>query len=157
MTRSGTDDYALRGAGDLLAGGLRGLSVFADTAGAENSVQQLVEVRRHLLGAVARPDVQRFRRALRLLERRALGQLGAEYEGTEHVAQFLDPELVLHRLRTHTVDDDAEGLQAGAEAAPDLLDRAQRTVGRGHGEQSGLGHDDDPVTSRPRRAGEGVE
>lgn len=143
--------------GYKLASSLRGIGIFADATGAQNPVQQQVEVRGHLLGAVSWPDVERFCCTLRLLERRTLGQLRTENERAEHVAQFLDPELVLHRLRTHPVDDDAEGLEARAEAATDLLDGAQRAVGGGHGEQAGLGDDDDPVTGRPRRAGEGVE
>ncbi len=101
--------------------------------------------------------MQRFGCALCLLERGALRQLGAEHEGAEHVAEFLDPELVLHGLRSDPVDDDAEGLQARAQTPADLLDGAQRAVGSGDGEQSGLGDDDDPVTGGPRRAGERVE
>ena len=79
-----------------------------------HALEQQVEVARHLLGALAGPDVQRLRRALRLLQRRALGQLRAQNQGTEHVAQLLDAELVLERLRAHAVDDDAEGLEARA-------------------------------------------
>jgi hypothetical protein len=43
--------------------------------GSQHAVEQLVEVASHLLRALARPDVQRLRGALRLLQRRALGQL----------------------------------------------------------------------------------
>ena len=118
-----------------------------------HAVEQLVEVARHLLGALARPDVQRLRRALRLLQRGALRQLRREHERPEHVAQLLDAELVLERLHARAVDDDAERLQAGGEAAADLLDRAQRAVGRGDREQAGLGDDGRPGRSPPTRCG----
>ncbi len=87
---------------------------------------------RHLLGAFARPDVERLGRTLCLLQRRTLRQLGAEHQRPEHVAQLLDAELVLERLHPCAVDDDAQRLQSRRQTAADLLDRAQRTVGGGH-------------------------
>ena len=51
-------------------------------------------------------------RTLRLLQRGALGQLRREHERTEHVAEFLDAELVLERLHAGTIHDDAERLEA---------------------------------------------
>ena len=108
-------------------------------------------------GALARPDVQRLRGALRLLQRGALGQLRREHERPEHVAQLLDAELVLERLHARAVDDDAERLEARREAAADLLDRAQGAVGGGDREQAGLGDDGDAVARGPGGAGERVE
>ncbi len=101
--------------------------------------------------------MQRLRGPLRLLKRRALGKLGREHEGTEHVAQLLDAELVLDRLRTHAVHHDAERLEAGREPATDLLDRAQRAVRGCHGEETGLGDDHHAVARRPGGTGESVE
>jgi hypothetical protein len=56
--------------------------------------------------------VERLGGALGLLQRGALGQLRAEHQRAEHVAQFLDPKLVLERLNASAVDDDPERLQA---------------------------------------------
>jgi len=112
---------------------------------------------RHLLRAFAGPDVQRLRGTLCLLQRRALGQLGRENERSEHVAQFLDAELVLKRLNASTVDDDAEGLQARGQAAANFLDGAQRTVGCSDGEQAGLCDDGHAVGRCPGGAGQSVE
>jgi len=112
---------------------------------------------RHLLRTLARPDVQGLGSALGLLQRGALRQLRREHERPEHVAQLLDAELVLERLHARAVHDDAEGLQARRDAAADLLDRAECAIGRRDGEQPGLGHDDDAVGCRPRRACERVE
>jgi hypothetical protein len=134
-----------------------GYGVLADLGGAQHAVEQQVEVVSHLLGALARPDVQGLGGSLCLLQRGALRQLRAEHEGAEHVAEFLDPELVLERLHASPVNDDAERLQPGGETAPDLLDRTQGTIGGGHGEQPGLGHHGDPVRCGPGGAGEGVE
>src|SRR5690606_27106693 len=128
-----------------------------DVARLDDVVEQLVEVGSECLRRLAGPDVQGLRGALRLLQRRALGQLRLEHERAEHVAELLDAELVLDRLRAHAVHDDAEGLQTRREAATDLLDRAQGAVGGGDGEQARLGHDGDAVARGPRRARQGVE
>lgn len=128
-----------------------------DASGADDPVEQLVEVGRELLRGISRPDVQRLGGTLRLLQRGALRQLRGEHEGPEHVAQLLDAELVLDGLGAHAVHDDAERLQTRGEAAADLLDRAKGTVGRGDGEQAGLGDDHDAVTRRPCRAGQRVQ
>lgn len=50
---------------DRLLGGDR---VLADLRGAQHAVEQQVEVMRHLLGTLTRPDVQRLGRTLRLLK-----------------------------------------------------------------------------------------
>ncbi len=101
--------------------------------------------------------MERLGRTLCLLQRRALGQLRGEDERTEHVAQLLDAELVLDRLRAHAVDHDAERLQAWGETSTDLLDRAESTVGRGDGEEAGFGDDHHAVTRGPGCAGEGIQ
>ena len=64
---------------------------------------------------------------------------------------------MLGRTGTHTVDDQAERLQVGGATLPQLIRRAQRTVGSRDGEQAGLGHYCDSVARRPRRAGQTVE
>ena len=128
-----------------------------DASGADDPVEQLIEVGGELLGRVSRPDVQRLRGALSLLQRGALRKLRGEDERPEHVAQLLDAELVLDGLRAHAVHDDAERLQPRREAAADLLDRAEGAVGCGDGEQAGFGDDHDAVARRPRRAGQGVQ
>lgn len=144
----------------LLSAGRSGLCAGLcdlDATGADDPVEQLVEIGGELLGRVSGPDVQGLGRALGLLQRRALGQLRREDERAEHVAQLLDAELVLDRLRSDAVDDDAERLQTRGEASADLLDRAKRAVGRGNGEQARFGHDHDAVAGRPRGAREGIE
>ena len=78
----------------------------------------------HLLGTVARPDVEWFSGALRLLQRDSFWQLRAQNEWAEHVAEFLNTELVLKRRRTGTVDDDAKRLETGAETTTNFFDSA---------------------------------
>lgn len=128
-----------------------------DASGADDAVEQLVEVGGEFLSGVARPDVQGLGGALRLLQRRAFRKLGGEHERAEHVAELLDAELVLDGLRTHAVHHDAERLESRRETAADLLDRAEGTVGCGDGEEAGLGDDHDAVARRPRRAGQGIQ
>ena len=71
---------------------------------------------------------RRRRRTLRLLQRRALGELRVQHERAEHLAQFTDAELVLNGLRLRAVDQDAERLESGAHATPDLFDGAQEAA-----------------------------
>lgn len=130
---------------------------YGDASGADDAVEQLVEVGGELLSGVTRPDVQGLRGALGLLQRRALRKLGGEHERTEHVAEFLDAELVLDGLGAHAVHDDAERLESRRETAADLLDRAEGAVGCGDGEEAGLGDDHDAVTGSPCGAGQGVQ
>ncbi len=101
--------------------------------------------------------MERLGGPLCLLQRRALGQLRGEDERTEHVAQLLDAELVLDRLRAHTVDHDAERLQARGETSTDLLDRTKSAVGGGDREEAGLGDDHHAVAGSPGSAGERVQ
>jgi len=101
--------------------------------------------------------VQRLGRALRLLQRGALGQLGAEHERAKHVSQLLDPELVLEGLHSGAVHDDTERLEPGGEAAADLFNGAQSAIGGGNREQARLGDDRDTVTRSPGGAGQCIE
>lgn len=137
--------------------GLRAALGHSDASGADDAVEQLVEVGRELLSGVAGPDVQRLGGTLSLLQRGALGKLGGEHERPEHVAQLFDAELVLDRLRAHPVDDDAQRLQTGGEAATDLFDRAQRAIGGCDREQPGLGDHHDAVAGSPGGARQGVQ
>lgn len=145
-----------RGTGESGLGGSE-FCVFADASSAHDAVEEEVEILRHLLSALARPDVHGLGCALCLLESGALRQLGGEHEGTEHVPQLLDAELVLERLGPHAVHDDAEGLEARRETAADLLDGPQRTVGGGDGEQTGLRHDAHAITRGPRCTRQSIE
>lgn len=128
-----------------------------DASRADDAVEQLIEVGCELLSGVARPDVERLGGTLSLLQRRTLRQLRGEDEGPEHVAQLLDAELVLDRLRAHAVHDDAERLQSRREPAADLLDRTEGAVGRCHGEEARFGDDHDAVARRPRGSGQCIQ
>ena len=126
-------------------------------AGSQDPGEMRVEGLGELLGGWPWPTVDRQAGALGLLQCAALGDGGREDQRPEHVAELGDAVAVLGGAVPVAVHDDAEGLQLRGVRATELVDGAQRPVGRGDREEGRFGDHHGPVAGHQPGPGERAE